>query len=424
MKKIHLSKSLQKGFTLIELLVSMAVLGIILVAITGIFASANQIGATVSNQTALQQELRIAGNLITDEVQRAIYVYPPCGIYAGSAAPTFKLNCAATDFPSTAATVDTTKMYVGYSKLDIFSSGLRGQKPSGTYDWKVGDTTAPILAMITAPRQPGLPCEKGGGDINQGSCYTFVAYFAVTRKQVTRGYLTNLATSSDLLDPNDANKDQWVLMEYRRNLDANILDYSSFSSIFGSVTVLGVGTQANNTLTKLDTGTLTIPIMRWRDAGCNLTNTVTAIYGTVAASSDQWCETLNGGAVSTTNPRLPAPTADPLLTIQNSTSGLPAIAKGTTDPNTLALFATRMNAITLWVEKNPNQGDAKILIENIDPTTGFNVEFPTGSIDERGVLQVRLKLQGSLITGGTGGKKNVFPPQPLEYFVSPRNISP
>ncbi len=414
MKKINTSGiRWQKGFSLVELLVSIAVLGVILVAVSGIFASANQIGAVVSNQTALQQELRIAGNIITDEVQRAIYVYPPCGIYSGSTAPEFKVNCAATDFPTTVATVNPAKMYVGYSKLDIFSTGLRGMKPSGTYDWKVGDTTAPILAMITAPRMPWLPCEAGGGFINSGACYTFVAYFAVTRKQVTRGYLTNTANSRDLLDPNDANKDQWVLIEYRRNLDENILDYSSFS-MFNGVPVLGVGTQTYGTLTKIDSNSLTIPLMRWRDAGCNLATPATNVYGTIAIPSAQLCEKVAGLP-------LPAPVTDPQLVIQNSGDGLPAIAKNTTEPNTLALFATRMNAITLWVENNPSQGTAKILIENINPTTGFQVEFPNQSIDERGVLQVRLKLQGSLIRGG---QKSIFPAQPLEYFASPRNIAP
>jgi prepilin-type N-terminal cleavage/methylation domain-containing protein len=414
MKKINSSGiRWTKGFTLVELLVSMAVLGVILVAVSGIFASANQIGAIVSNQTALQQELRIAGNIITDEVQRAMYVYPPCGIYGGSTTPVLKVNCATTDFPTTVATVDPTKMYVGYSKLDIFSTGLRGMKPDGTYDWKVGDTTAPILAMITAPRNPWLPCEAGGGFINSGACYTFVAYFAVKRKQVTRGYLTNAANSRDLLDSNDANKDQWVLMEYRRNLDKNVLDYSSFS-IFNGIDVLGVGKQTYNTLVKIDSNNLTIPTMRWRDAGCNLVTPATSVYGTIAASADQICEKSAGLP-------LPAPTTDPQLSVQNSGNGLPAIARNTTDPNTLALFATRMNAITLWVKKNSGQGTAKILIENINPNTGFQVEFPDGSIDERGVLQVRLKLQGSLIRGG---QKSIFPAQPLEYFASPRNIAP
>jgi prepilin-type N-terminal cleavage/methylation domain-containing protein len=413
-----MKNSLKMGFSLVELLVSIAVLGIIIVAVSGIFTTTNQLGTTVSSQTALQQELRTAGSLITDEVQRAIYVYPPCGVYSGTLAPDFKLNCAASDFPTTLATVNTTKMYVGYSNLNIFSTGLRGQKPDGTYNWKVGDTSAPILAMISAPRSPWLSCEFYPDD---GGCYTFVAYFAVLRKNVTRGYLTNSATSNDLLDPNDANADQWVLMEYRRNLDENILDYSSFS-FYNGVVVPGVGTQNYGTLQKIDGTSIAIPIMRWADVGCDLDASGTAVYGTVAALDSQNCETPNGSAFNAiTNPfRLPVPSTDPSPQIQNSRSGLPTIAKNTTDPNTLALFATRMNAITLWVKENESTGNAKVLVENINPTSGFQVEFPNGSIDERGVLEVRLKLQGSIIRGS----KSVFPANPLEYFASPRNIAP
>ncbi len=422
MKKISI-----QGFSLIELIIAMAIFSVITIALMQIFVSSNKISTLVSNQATLQQELRNSGNLMVDEMQRAIYIYPPCGVYSFTAPRTPKPGCTPASFPSTAALQETTKMYVGFSKLPIFSSGNRGQKPNGTYDWEVGDTTAPILAMIVAPSRPWLRCEAGGGNTNPGACYAFVAYYAVRREQVTRGYngnATNGATADDLLEPDASNNNQWVIMEYRRNLDENMIDYSAFSSFLNNAPVLGVGKliAGGNTLQTFGIGDLKMPEMRWRDAGCDLDENTsrTEVYGVQVADQTLWdCETDTGLA---TGIKLPSPTTDPLQVNQVSRNSLPALAKGVSDPNQLALFAARMTAITLWVTKNPSQGDAKILVDNIEPNSnGFSVSFPEVSTDPRGATEVRLQLQGGLIRGGT---KAIFPATPLEFFGSPRNIAP
>jgi prepilin-type N-terminal cleavage/methylation domain-containing protein len=418
-----MKKMSNDGFSLLELVIAMAIFGVITLALMEIFVSSNKISTLVSNQATLQQELRNSGNLIVDEAQRAIYIYPPCGVYSFTATRVLKPGCTAASFPTTAATQDTTKMYVGFSKIPIFSSGNRGQKPTGGYDWEVGDNTAPFLAMIVAPSRPWLPCEAGNGDTNAGSCYAFVAYYAVRRQQVTRGYsgnATNGTTSSDLLEPDASNDNQWVIMEYRRNLDESMRDYSAFSSFLNNAPVLGVGTlTANgNTLSTFGIGNLNMPAMRWRDAGCDLDTSGTAVYGIQATNQSTWiCDTDTG---ISTGAKLPGPTADPQQANQLSLNSLPALGKGVTDPNQLALFAAKMTAITLWVVKNNAQGDAKILVDNIEPN-GFKIDFSDTSSDPRGATEVHLTLQGGLIRGGT---KAIFPATPLEFFGSPRNISP
>ncbi len=427
-----MKKLSSQGFSLIELVISMAIFSVIILALMQVFMSSNKISTLVSNQATLQQELRNSGNLMIDEMQRAIYIYPPCGVYSFTAVRTLKPGCTPASFPSTAAAQDTTKMYVGFSKLPLFSSGNRGQKPNGTYDWEVGDATAPILAMIVAPSRPWERCEAGNGNTNPGACYAFVAYFAVRREQVTRGYngnATNGLTADDLLEPDVNNKNQWVIMEYRRNLDENMRDYSAFSSFLNNAAVLGVGKliAGGNTLQTFGIGDLSMPAMRWRDAGCDLLEdpTKTEIYGVQEADQTLWdCETDNGLASGI---KLSGPTSDPLQVNQVSLNSLPALAKGVSDPNQLALFAARMTAITLWVVKNASQGTAKVLVDNIEPYVdntkpgGFAVDFPAASSDPRGATEVRLKLQGGLIRGGT---KAVFPATPIEFFGSPRNIAP
>jgi prepilin-type N-terminal cleavage/methylation domain-containing protein len=417
-----MNKSTNQGFSLIELIISMAIFGVITLALMQIFVSSNKISTLVSNQATLQQELRNSGNLMVDEMQRAVYVYPPCGVYSFTAGRTLYPGCTVASFPSSAATQETTKMYVGFSKLPLFTSGNRGQKPNGTYDWEVGDTTAPILAMIVAPSRPWLPCDATGGNTNAGACYAFVAYFAVRRQQVTRGYNGNSANADDLLEPDSSNDNQWVVMEYRRNLDESMRDYSAFSSFLNNASVLGVGKLINNgnTLQTLGIGNLTMPAMRWRDVGCDLdtSTTSTAVYGVQDSNKANWiCDTDTGISSGT---KLPGPTTDPLQVNQVSLNSLPALAKDVSDPNQLALFAARMTAITLWVIKNSSQGTAKILVDNIEPG-GFKVDFPEASTDPRGTTEVRLQLQGGLIRGGT---KAIFPATALEFFGSPRNISP
>jgi prepilin-type N-terminal cleavage/methylation domain-containing protein len=411
-----MKRTTQQGFTILELVISMAIFGVIVLAISQIFASSTKITTFVTNQTVLQQELRNAGNIIVDELQRAIYVYPPCGVYSSAADPDLKAGCLAKDFPALAASQDITKMYVGFSLLDIFSTGTRGQKPDGKYNWLVGDADYPILAMISAPSKPWLPCSKTG---EKGGCYAFVAYFAVKRKQVTRG--TDTTASYEKFDANSNNENQWVIMEYRRNLDEYI-NYWKYDDIKDAA-VLGVGTFSTDTTTKVTTlntlniGNLSIPGIRWSDVGCDVdrTSTSTVQYWVQDTDSTNWsCE------LDSASKKYVSPTPDPSSANQLSINSIPAIAKGESSPNLLAIFAAKMTATTLWVKTNSAKGTAKILVDNIEPKQ-FKVDYPAGSVDFRGATEVRLTLQGGLSSGGT---KVLFPATPLEFFASPRNIAP
>jgi prepilin-type N-terminal cleavage/methylation domain-containing protein len=403
------------GFTLLELLISMVILSMILLVTFQFFSSSLQTTSLVSNQTLLQEELRNAGNLIADEVQRSIYIFPPCGKYASTTSTATAVTDCATFGAISASTLS--QANVSWSKITLFSSGTRGMKPDGTYAWNVGtDVNAPILAMIVSPRIPNKPCDAGGGNTNKGSCYEFVAYFPVKRSQVTRSSTSTNSQSKDLLNPDDSNKNQWTIMEYRRSLDENIY-YTD--TVFTGLSIPGVGTLNGDQLTVTGQGITTLPPMRWRDAGCDL-DTIKTIsgapnpnYGRVSATQSDWiCD--SDGSI-----KLPSPTTDP--SIQEGKNALPAISRGMTDPLAVARFAARMKAVQKWIEK-VTPGDAKILIDGIEPTTGFSLDFPTNSVDERGALEVRLRLQGGIFRGG--GPKVVFPATPLEFYATPRNIAP
>ena len=67
----------QAAFTLVELMVSMGLLGTFLVMINQYFISSNTITSSIAVQTTSQEELRTAGAIINDTVQRAIYVFLP-----------------------------------------------------------------------------------------------------------------------------------------------------------------------------------------------------------------------------------------------------------------------------------------------------------------------------------------------------------
>lgn len=70
-------KKIQAGFSLVELLVALGVLGVVFVALTGLFSSSVRTSRVAVNSSQIQQELLIAGNIIGDEIQRAIYIFPP-----------------------------------------------------------------------------------------------------------------------------------------------------------------------------------------------------------------------------------------------------------------------------------------------------------------------------------------------------------
>jgi type II secretory pathway pseudopilin PulG len=393
------------GFTIFEMLISLALLGVILSLVFQYFSSANAATASNINQSDLQDELRVASEIISDEVQRALYVFPPCGTYSGDI--TVVPVTAACDSFANPTAVSLAKLNVTWgsfliskSKRFLRPSGALGSTINADYRRIVGDTTAPVLAMLVPPRDTTVSCTAPSTE--KSGCYAFVAYFAVKRSTVTAADST---TPRDFLNPDASNDDRWVIMEYRKNFDANMI----FNTGYLTKTIKGLGSLASSGTYADTSGKLTItgslisevsvPSINWIDAGCTTDCTV-SMAGT----------------------KLNQPSTDPNPVFQSVEGSIPAIQMKTIDPPVLASFAARMTEIVRWLENDSAPGTPKILVDYIQPITGFAVDFArSGSVDLRGVTEVRLRLQGSI---RRGNKEYVFPGQPIEVFATPRNIAP
>jgi prepilin-type N-terminal cleavage/methylation domain-containing protein len=442
------------GFTVFEMLVSMALLSIILLAVMQYLMSGLQVTRSVANQTTLQTDLRITGAMIADEIQRAIYVFPPCGEYGTTKdsstleisviTPVFDKKCDPVD---TAKGHDPTKVRVTFSRINLGTATSKGTtlyneggNDNNKYRWQVGTSdlpvedknrSYPILMMIVAPRDSKVQCysttpppagspagTKDTGTVQRDGCYQFVAYYPVLRKYMTREYspgsdkanppLTYMqdesgkdekeggnAISAEQLEPNSSNQNQWVLMEYRRNLDRDIqatnlevsaTDNDKFKSQPESV---GAGGASQN---------FDVPRINWGSAGCG--------------QADGFTKPCPTGFIT--------PNPDPSPENQATADSIPAIRRGTKEIGAIVSFRKRIAATKEWIEKDWKPGSGKILLDGLRPNQGFQVEFPNNSIDERGVNEVRVKLQMEL---DPGFKAVRIPAEPLEFFAVPRNIS-
>jgi prepilin-type N-terminal cleavage/methylation domain-containing protein len=366
----------QAGFSLVELLISIAILGVILVAVNGLLVASFGNSKVIGVQTNLQEEIRSAAAIINDEVQRAYYVFPPQGSVIKTA--------------SSDVTVDWSTFNLGASNFKT------GTHESTVFDVTSGSSTSTpqILAMITTPREPTAPClsktkpspasadlyENPTLGISKGDgCYQFVAYYGVLRPKVTRGAVSNSSTSSELLDEDLNNTDRLVLMEFRMNL-------------YGKLA--------------------TTPTTDWGEVGCQLRIVV----------GDR-CTTL-------------ATTADPIEDSQLLTNSIPALTClrlcNNGDPLSLPTlvaanrFAARMKATTAWITSKSSTVSSAILVDYVNESVGsgiegFKIQMPAGTFDARGVFQVRLKLQGKK---SINGQISTFPSDPVSVYASPRNIAP
>jgi hypothetical protein len=432
------------GFTVLELMVSIGLLSLVLLAVMQYMLGGLRVTKIVADQTTLQTDLRITGAMIADEIQRAIYVFPPCGEYGARKASDNTVNVVTPVIDTTCDAVssadgdDETKVRVSFSRINLgqpTSKGTTLYNEGGTatnkYRWQVGTSALaagnanhsyPILMMIVAPRDSKVQCRiasGGGTTVQRDGCYQFVAYYPVPRKYMTREYapgsdatkppLVNMQNESGVaetdgsnpipaqqLEPNASNQNQWVLMEYRRNLDTNINAYGS--AIVASndlptkviAQALGVG-GAN-----ID---FNVPRINWASVGCGQANN----------AFSQTCPT-----------GYTAPNPDASPENQATPNSIPAIRRGTQDRDTIVNFRMRISGTHDWLETNWTPGSGKILLDDLRPDQGFQVEFPDNSIDERGVNEVRVKLQMEL---DPGLKAVRIPAEPLEFFAVPRNIS-
>ncbi|MVN85389.1 prepilin-type N-terminal cleavage/methylation domain-containing protein [Deinococcus sp. HMF7620] len=174
------------GFTLIELLVAVALALIVLFAASNLLISSSSSATNLQARNDMAQEGQIALNYIAANVREAAYVYP-----------------------------NGTTLNLG--------GGDTTRRPGGG-SWVVGNTNAPILAFIKAPKDvpPSDPCVHPvtGALDNEDACYKFVAYYPVLRS-----YWVNhiSAESQNYPGADPANGDRWLLVEYRRNILANTL---------------------------------------------------------------------------------------------------------------------------------------------------------------------------------------------------------
>lgn len=161
-------KSPGQGFTLVEMLVVMAILGVVLLALSNTFISGSRTTTLSAARSELQQETVNIQQLVASRVKEAWYVFPP--------GKTFALN----DTPP------------------------RRNPITGDRNWTVG--THPILAMILPPRNPVLACAAATND----GCYRFYAYYPVKRSVWVGG-----TTGSNNPGDDPTNADAWVMVEYK-----------------------------------------------------------------------------------------------------------------------------------------------------------------------------------------------------------------
>jgi prepilin-type N-terminal cleavage/methylation domain-containing protein len=401
-----------QAFTVLEMLIAMVLLSIFLMLAQQFFLSSSTTTSNVAGQTSLQQEIRAAGSVIADEVQRAAYVFPPCGTYSSlpdssGSVPDPAIDTTCTDADSTYG------VKVSWSSFDLVKTGRTMLNPvTNTTAWSVGGpsvkfgtttttiNSAPILAMIVAPRQPTLKCQSVDDATtapNLDGCYQFVAYYPVLRSKLTVPVAAETVTGLDAnadLEPTGNNDDRWVLLEYRQPLRRNL-------AIASGQTALTSWAEARsfaNTVSFADR----IP---WGDAGCVAGSTVAA----------QQCALI--GATAT---RYDPPNAFSAEYVQKGPFAIPALENGEKVASNISRYRVRMMATMRWLANNGTPGSGRVLLDFVKPTTGFTVKFNKTHIDERGVLLVRFGLQLELNQGG----KTVQVPGgiPSEFTASPRNI--
>jgi prepilin-type N-terminal cleavage/methylation domain-containing protein len=402
-----MNKHMQKGFTIFELLVALGIFGILMTLVIQFQVRGNQISTQLGVESEQIEDIRNAAAIITDEVQRAYYVFPPCGVYSSNpnSIPILKSCDITTAFPTG---YQPTKMNVNFSKFN-FGSGNTVYNPLALITgvsgiWEVGSANnPPILAMIVAPRESDPANITCGGTRPSGekarACYQFVAYFPVKREYVSVGLKGNPSTYpayAEKLDDVAAWRNQWVLMEYRENLD----DY--------------IGAQTGQTVAGVGTG-LSFPVVNWGNANCGV--------GYICSN----------GSTS-------EPTPDPRTSVQLSSNALPAISRGNIIATELASFVSRMNSTVAVI----GGISSNILLDNVEPNQ-FKIDFPAlsaasplpticvtvptdsscfqgyNSVDERGVTEVRISLQGSRILDSSGAKV-LIPTKPLQTYATLRNL--
>lgn len=179
-----------KGFSLVELLITATILVVVLTLIGGGLQSSSGAVDSVISQNEALEDLRASGQLMSDALNQAVYIYPP-----------------------------------GSTVQFVASGWEKRNSLNNSYIWQVG--TDPIIAFLEAPDDPFLDpslCPTGNETEeekkfkNIEACLYFVAFYAIKRNVLVE----NSRYGEYLNDPRNA--DAWVLYEYRKRLVTGQLD--------------------------------------------------------------------------------------------------------------------------------------------------------------------------------------------------------
>ncbi len=176
------------GFSVAELLTVSVILLLLLGIITQGLISGGQTTQQIVVESDLLEDARSMGNMIADNLTRALYVYPP-GIEL---------------------------------ELSTFSEPTTLKPGTSSSLWTVGND--PIIAFLERPESISAPCSNS----EPQGCIFFRAYYPVARSEVTK----DTGPYSYLKDT--LNSTTWILFEYHKRLD---IPYANIASGLSSAPI-------------------------------------------------------------------------------------------------------------------------------------------------------------------------------------------
>ncbi len=218
-----MSKNLKStsGFTIIEVLLATIIMATMLLLMGTAFRSSAEGNSIVMNKAELLEDVRSAGQMISDYARNAVFVYPP----------------------GTNITLQTSAGAGNFSVVN---------PRTGTNIWTVG--TDNIVAFILPPTQgsvglPGaatLSCEPVAtlavaNVTDPSACLTFVAYYVLNRASIVAS-----AGGSDNPGPDPINGTTGMVYEYRLQLPLARLSGTLSTVGNGSLPPTTIGNGANN----------------------------------------------------------------------------------------------------------------------------------------------------------------------------------
>ncbi len=199
-----MSKSLKStsGFTLIEVLLSTVIMATMLLLMGMAFRSSAEGNSTLVNKAELVEDVRSAGQMISDYARNAIYVYPP------GTPLTLRTGAATVGYGVVNPRTLTNVWTVGTDNIVAFIlPPLRGLNP--VYQLGVNVVCNPLNASpVPFDTNPSVWL------VDDSACLTFVAYYTLSRSSVVTATTGNTDNPGD--DP--LNNSKGMIYEYRLQL--------------------------------------------------------------------------------------------------------------------------------------------------------------------------------------------------------------